>query len=202
MKVDEWLAFFRRYGRKKLFSLADLAQLTGESKASLSVQLTRLVQGNVIRRAAREWYENPFNLPSREEVAMVLRPPAYLSLEYALSKHGVLSQAVHTLTLITIRSPYTYRTADATYEYHQIRRSLFWGYTRENGVALADPEKALLDLVYIRHVMTDELGDRALASLVDDMDVAAIQEDRLRRYAGRFPPKVATVVHHLLPVIE
>ena len=200
MKVDEWLAFFRRHRTKKLFSLADLVQLTGIDKASLSVQLTRLTRADVIQRAARQWYENPFNQPSREEVAMVLRPPAYLSLEYALSKHGILSQAARTLTLATTRRPYTYRTADATYEYHQLHRSLFWGYRQENMVALAEPEKALLDLVYIRHVMTDEMGHRALASLVDDMDLAAITRDRLRRYAARFPPRVGETVRHLAPV--
>ncbi len=202
MKVDEWLAFFRRHRTKKLFSLADLVQLTGIDKASLSVQLTRLIRANIIRRAARQWYENPFNQPSREDVAMVLRPPAYLSLEYALSKHGILSQAARTLTLATTRPPYTYTTSDATYEYHQIRRSLFWGYKQEHDVALAEPEKALLDLLYIRHVMTDELSQRALGSLVDDMDLAVITRDRLRRYADRFPRGVNETVRHLTPAVH
>lgn len=199
MKVEEWLAFFQSYPEKKLFTLADLVQLTGEDKASLSVQLTRLIQGNVIQRAARQWYKNPFNPPSREEVAMALRPPAYLSLEYALSKHGILSQAAYVLTLATTRSPYTYQTAEATYEYHQIRRTLFWGYTQENNVALAEPEKALLDLVYIRQVMTRELRQPALASLIEDMDLTALHENRLHQYAQRFPPQTTTAIHRLLP---
>lgn len=53
MKVDEWLNFFKKHKEKKLFSLSDLVQLTGEDKSSLSVQLTRLVKAGVINRAAQ-----------------------------------------------------------------------------------------------------------------------------------------------------
>lgn len=53
VKVDEWLDFFRQYKEKKLFSLSDFIQLTGENKSSISVQLTRLVKSGVVCRAAQ-----------------------------------------------------------------------------------------------------------------------------------------------------
>lgn len=37
-------------------------------------------------------------------------------------------------------------------EYHRISKKLFWGYEACDGVNLACPEKAFLDLVYIRHL--------------------------------------------------
>jgi len=37
-------------------------------------------------------------------------------------------------------------------------------------------------------------------SLVDDMDLAVITRDRLRRYADIFPPGVSETVRHLTPV--
>lgn len=186
MKVDEWLSFFKKHRDKKLFSLSDLVQLTGEDKSSLSVQLTRLVKSNVINRAAQVWYENPFSSPSSEEVAMVIRYPSYLSMEYALSKQGVLSQAVYTLTLVTTKLPYTYRTGDIIYEYHQISQSLFWGYQREGVVLTAESEKALLDLIYIRCVSNKELSTAGVASLVNDMDLNDIDSDRLHQYSKKF----------------
>ena len=99
---------------------------------------------------------------------MVIRRPSYLSLEYALSRHGILSQNVFTLTLVTPKLPYTYRTQGGIMEYHQIKRTLFRGYVAEGSVLVAEPEKALLDLVYIRYVRGMELGGSALDSLVDD----------------------------------
>ena len=125
MKVDEWINFFKQHSEKKLFSISDLSQLTGISKSSLSVQLTRLVKAKIIRRAAQIWYENPFSNPSAEEISMVVRYPSYLSMEYALSKHGILSQTTYTLTLITTKLPYTYKTKQTVYEYHQIGKSFF-----------------------------------------------------------------------------
>ena len=77
MKVDEWLNFFKNHSEKKLFNLSDISQLTGEKKTSLSVQLTRLAKSGVINRAAKFWYENPFNPPSAEEISMVIRYPSY-----------------------------------------------------------------------------------------------------------------------------
>ncbi|MFW6121474.1 MAG: type IV toxin-antitoxin system AbiEi family antitoxin domain-containing protein [Petrotogales bacterium] len=197
MKVDEWLNFFKHHKEKNLFSLADFAQLTGENKSSLSVQLTRLVKTGILSRAAQTWYENPFTPPSPEEVAMVIRYPSYLSMEYALSKHGILSQATYTLTLITTKLPYTYRTTHTVYEYHQISHSLFWGYEKEGTVCTADPEKAFLDLIYIRYMNTGELPMEELSSLVDDMAVDGLDLEKLYQYSKQFNPKTRKALTEL-----
>ena len=197
MKVDEWLKFFKQHNEKKLFSLSDLAQLTGISGPVLSVQLTRLVKAKVINRAAQVWYENPFNTPTSEEVSMVIRHPTYLSMEYALSKHGILSQAVHTLTLITTKLPYNYKTNQAVYEYHQIGKTLFWGYKREGIVLTAEPEKALLDLIYIRHIKNRELNIDAIASLNNDMSINEFNQEKLQKYSKKFSPKIREILYQL-----
>jgi predicted transcriptional regulator of viral defense system len=197
LKVDQWLNFFKNNKKKKLFSLSDLTQLTGEDKSSLSVQLTRLIKTNVISRIATTRYENPFAPPSNEECAMVIRFPSYLSLEYALSKHGVLSQMVHTLTLVTTKLPYTYKTQKAVYEYHQMKKSLFWGYKKEKTVLTAEPEKALLDLIYIRLICNKEMTQEDLASLVNDMDLSEFDKKRLYRYAEKFSLKTKFVLQSL-----
>ncbi|HEC87730.1 MAG TPA: hypothetical protein ENI52_00255, partial [Thermoplasmata archaeon] len=151
MKVDEWFEFFKKYKEKKLFSFTDILQLTGGDKPKIYVELSRLVKSGIVNRVAKNWYENPFSPPSKEEIAMVLRYPSYLSMEYSLSKQGILSQMVYTLTLVTTKLPYTYKTSKAVYEYHQINKNLFWGYKREGNILSAEPEKALLDLIYIRY---------------------------------------------------
>lgn len=194
MKVDEWLNFFKEHSEKKLFSLSDLTQLTGISKPSLSVQLTRLVKSKVIRRAAQVWYENPFNSPNAEEISMVLRYPSYLSMEYALSKHGILSQATQTFTLVTKKLPHVYKKREAIYEYHQIGKSLFWGYQKEGTVLIAEPEKALLDLIYIRHTKNKELNMDALESLLNDMYLGQFDFKKLQEYSKKYSRQIREII--------
>jgi len=197
MKVDEWLSFFRKHTGKKIFSLHDIVLLSGEEKPFVSVQLSRLVRSGIIRRPVRGWYLNPFALPSAEELSMVIRRPSYLSMEYALSRHGILSQNVFTLTLVTPKLPYTYRTGASIFEYHQIKRSLFRGYVQEGSVLVADPEKALLDLIYIRYVRGREFGRSALDSLVDDMYLEDLDRGKLLRYAEGFDGRTMTFISNL-----
>ncbi|MEA2053548.1 MAG: hypothetical protein U9O96_00285, partial [Candidatus Thermoplasmatota archaeon] len=121
-----------------------------------------------------------------EEIAMIIRYPSYLSMEYALSKQGILSQRVYTLTLVTTKLPYTYRKDRATYEYHQISHSLFWGYWREGTVLVAEPEKALLDLIYIRCVKNGDLNVEEVNSLVNDMAIDEFDMERLCNYSKKF----------------
>lgn len=188
MKLAEWMRFFRGNRGKRIFSLSDLSQMTGQPRASLLVQLSRLEKEELLDRVAQGWYGNPFAPPSPEGVAMVLRHPAYLSLEYALSKHGVLSQNAFTLTLATTRPSYTYRTGGTVYEYHQLSRHLFWGFAEAGGVATGEPEKALADLVYVRAVRGRALDPAGLASLLDDMYLEDLDPARLACYAARFGP--------------
>ena len=110
-------------------------------------------------------------------------------MEYALSRYGILSQRVYTLTLVTPRLPYTYKTEKATYEYHQISKKLFWGYRKEGVINIAQPEKALLDLLYIRCVKNREMDFIAVKSLLDDMDVSDLDNEKLHLYSEIFPPK-------------
>jgi predicted transcriptional regulator of viral defense system len=198
LKVDEWLDLFRGNRGKRLFSLSDLVLLTGDRRSSLTVQLSRLVSSGVIERPARGWYANPFALPSDEEVAMIIRRPSYLSMEYALSRHGVLSQQARVLTVVTTRLPYTFRSGDTVFEYHQVKRSLFRGYRSEGEVLVAEPEKALLDLVYVRHVRGRDMARKALDSLVDDMYLEELDAMRLHQHAKLFDSKTRSVIEQLL----
>ena len=197
MKVDEWLVLFKQHSSKKLFSVSDLFQLIDEPKTSLMVQLTRLTQAKIITRVAHGWYANPFSQPTSEEVSMVLRVPCYLSLEYALSRQGILSQRPYTITLVTTQPPYTFQGEDLQYEYHQIHKSLFWGYIQEKTIGIAHSEKALLDLLYIRGVCTKELSLNAFRSLLEDMDLETLNKRRLEEYIRRFGKRTRTLATQL-----
>lgn len=197
MKVNEWLAFFKEHQGKKLFSLSDISGLVDEGKASLSVQLTRLVRSGLVVHPVRGWYENPFQPPTKEETAMVIRYPSYLSMEYALSYRGVLSQNVFTFTLVTRKLPYTFRSENCVYEYHQIRKELFWGYRWEGTYLVAESEKALLDLIYLRAVHSKEMDVDSLGSLVEDMEMDELDFIKLYKYAESYDRRTRDILSAL-----
>jgi hypothetical protein len=148
----------------------------------------------VVERPVRGWYSNPFAVPTDEELAMVVRRPSYISMEYGLARRGILSQTVHVMTLVTTRLPYTFRRGPRVLEYHQVKKDLFWGYEREGDVLVAEPEKALLDLIYVRLVRGRSMERVGLDSLIDDMYVEDLDDGRLSRYAEAFDTRTKQVI--------
>ena len=200
MKVNEWMDFFRDHTIKKIFSLNDLKVLTGEKTSSVSVQLSRLSRSGWVMNPVKGWYTNPFNIPSSEELSMVLRAPCYLSMEYALSRHGILSQDVHTYTMVTTKLPYTYRSDDDIFEYHQIKRSLFWGFINEGSIQVAEPEKALLDLIYIRITRDRDAKENVILSLIDDMYIEELDGKKALDLSKRFDRKTREFTVRILDI--
>ncbi len=196
MKINEWIKFFKQHNDKKIFSFSDLLQLTTYSRQTLYVELNRLTKQGIINRITKEWYENPFNPPTKEEVAMILRYPCYLSMEYALSRHGILSQTVYTLTLVTTKTPYTYKTKDATYEYHQIKKEFFWGYNKKDDILISEPEKALIDLIHIRYKSKNK--EEKLLSLTRDLYIEELNPEKLYKYAKRFNKRITQLVETII----
>ncbi len=197
MKLDQWLEFFREHEEKTMFSFSDIVQLTDEDKNNVSVQLNRLVRSNAIKRVVRGWYQNPFNQPSTEEIAMLIRYPSYLSMEYVLSKKDILSQTVYTLTLVTTKQTYNYSYDGRELEYHQIKKPLFFGYEEQGFVLTAHVEKALLDLIYIRCVKTDEMDAKGVLSLTDDMYLDDLNKEQLTDYSKEYPKKVRNILENI-----
>ena len=87
------------------------------------------------------------------------------------------------LTFATPRRSRSLTLGGAAVRYHQLKSALFFGYGISEGLYVAEPEKALLDQCY--------LAARGLADLAwDELDLSAINPNRLAEYAARFPPAV------------
>jgi len=196
MSADRYLELFRTYRSKKLFRTADFPTLLDRDYRSVRVELSRLVARGLFSRVAKGWYANPFNPPSPDDLAMVLRSPAYLSLEAALARHGVLSQSPSSMTLVTTDLPRTFLAMGTTFEYHHIKPAYFTGFSRAGCLDMAEPEKALADLIYLRHVRSRELDRGRLRSLLDDMDLELLRRRKLRRLARLM--RILPVLDHVL----
>ncbi len=155
----EFKEFLKKY--QSLPVLDSRVFLTGErDTASLRVQLGRWVKaGNIIQlRRGLYVFAAPFQkTPCPQNfIASALKSPSYVSLEKALEYHGLIPEAVFSVTSVTTKRPGSYETALGRFEYQHIQSRLFWGYSAvaSGGQTwfLAHPEKALLDFVYLRSV--------------------------------------------------
>ncbi|MBI5700818.1 hypothetical protein HZC34_03095 [Candidatus Saganbacteria bacterium] len=88
-----------------------------------------------------------------EEVGGALYGPSYVSLEKALSIYGLIPEMVYSVTMVTAKTTRNYKTKMGNFIFRHVKPSLFFGYRqlqgRSRAYLLADPEKALLDTLYL-----------------------------------------------------
>ncbi|MBI5501981.1 MAG: hypothetical protein HY907_17185 [Deltaproteobacteria bacterium] len=117
-----------------------------------------------------------------------LVPASYVSLQSALSYHGMIPEAVPVTTSVTTGRPGTRYAGDETFLYRHVSAALLFGYAGEDvgrgrKALVALPEKAILDLVHLTPG-----GDRpeALAGLrLQELD--RLDRARLLSMAARWP---------------
>lgn len=168
---------------KPYFSPADLEKVLGQERPGLYVTLNRLVTYGVLTRLRRGVYQVALRAPDFPRIANQLVYPSYLSFESALSRHGILSQVPYTLTFATPHRTRRLALGETVAEFRQFKRELFFGYTLEGGLYVAEPEKAFLDQLY--------MVSRGLASLaLAELDLSSLDPERARILAARFPAAV------------
>lgn len=93
---------------------------------------------------------------SREVLANLVYGPSYISLEFALSLHGLIPEKVSIITSVTLKRNNRFDTPVGTFSYEHLHFKAYpWGISRAEisknaGYLIATPEKALLDLVALR----------------------------------------------------
>jgi predicted transcriptional regulator of viral defense system len=124
---------------------------------------------------------------SARDLVNLLRPDSYISLESALVDRGIISQSPAILTCVTPGYPKVFRSRSVTIVYRKISKKLFWGFelrtTRYNTYSVADPEKVLLDWIYL-------CRQEGLPTPLDEINVQFLDLTKLRSYVKGFPRTV------------
>ncbi len=166
---------------KAYWSVADLQKILGyQSRQTLLVALHRLVREGVLTRMRRGIYRVSLNSVEGALLANLLYTPSYLSFESALSRFGILSQVPYTITLATTRRSKKMTLDGTAVEYRQLREDLYFGHRLEKGLDIAEPEKALLDALYLV-----KRGKLSLA--LDELDLSGLSLRKSNSYGSRFP---------------
>jgi predicted transcriptional regulator of viral defense system len=138
------------------FETRDISALLRVTPANASVLLSRLASRGFVRHMARgRW--SLAGRTNREQLAELLAAPspAYVSLQSALFRHGMIEQVPDVLYCVTLGRARRIHTPAGTVSLHRLPTKLFGGFeTTDEGTKMATPEKALFDLIYLSPTRT------------------------------------------------
>jgi predicted transcriptional regulator of viral defense system len=174
----------------------ELARGRRISDAAVRNALRRHERQGLVERISKRIYVNHLNQQfSPRDLVNILRPRSYISLESVMAEHGITTQSPFLLTCVTPGYPQSFPAKSGGIVYRKISPELYWGYkqkaTRYNHYLIAEPEKALLDWIYLTR-------QEGLPVDFDELQLQFIDAAKLRKYAERFPRTVGTAVKELL----
>jgi len=155
-KLVNQTIFFTKIKEKKLyiFSANNLRSLFGVSAVAASALLHRYKKQGFILQLKQGLYVFPDVLPPDVYIANRLYGPSYISLEFALSYHGVIPETVYEITSVTTKSTSRFETLGKVFSYRKIKKAAYTGYEIQKqqglGFNIADAEKAFVDTNYLR----------------------------------------------------
>lgn len=183
---------------KIYFGYEDIARALKITPASARVAATRYVKGGLLIRIKRNLYvlpENWANMPQEQKfvLANLIQVPSYISLLTALDYYQISTQMQQDfIESIAIKRSQQVEIQETFFRYVKIKRSLYFGFVRMQGFFIAQPEKALLDALYL------------MSNGRYRLDIAAIDFDKLDRqrldqFVKSFPPKTKELLRRYDP---
>ena len=121
-----------------------------------SRRLVEWQKKNYIRKLINKWYLFTETAPDELllfRISNCLYQPSYISLESALGFYHFIPEAVYSMQAITTRKTIAYKTSAGNFNYRTLKPAFYFGYRilhkDKLPVLVAEPEKALLDYLYL-----------------------------------------------------
>jgi len=153
-KEKSILSFIKELGRP-IFTTFELATISGKSLSTVTQALNYLESQGVIFKIYRGvWAEAGSDRISPYTVIPFLLPSnrAYVSFISALHLYGIIEQIPQVITVAATSHTKIIKTSIAIYAIHRIAPWFFDGFTWYKGTEnflIAEPEKALVDSLYL-----------------------------------------------------
>ena len=146
-----------------LFGAADLAPV-GEKKSYLNIILSRFAKRGAMVRLRKNLYVSKSYIDNTDRkgafsdyvefIANKLYSPSYLSLDYVLHEHNMLTELPRNITSVALRKTDRFTNDLGNFIYHKIKEELFLGFNVEKkgkfSILKATKAKALFDFLYFR----------------------------------------------------
>lgn len=175
-----------------VFSLKDILKLIPRFNR---IQLDRWEKKGYLKKLKRGFYclgGQELNQNFLFYTANKIYAPSYVSLETALKYYGLIPEEIFQITSVSTKKTADFETSTGNFSYRHIKPDLYWGYEliefAKRTILLADPEKAVLDYLYIN-------SDLKTADDFDGMRINSdefnkqISLDRFQKYLEFFENK-------------
>ncbi len=118
------------------------------------------------------------------DVAQYIYGPSYVSFESALEYHGWIPEAVYTLTCASQGKSKVFDTPLGRVMYRRIPAEVFYEGVERNaeGVFVATPFRAILDILYARRKAWKSAGDVTADMRVENDLLRALGRDEIMSY--------------------
>jgi len=140
---------------KRIFTTGQLSTISGRSLSAVTQSLNSLTNDGIISKIYRGiWAREGAGAIGSYDIIPYLFPKhrAYVSFISALHLHGIIEQIPQVTTLASTAHGRIISTKVGVFRVHRINPSFFAGFDwyKENGSFLiAEPEKALVDSLYL-----------------------------------------------------
>ena len=158
-------------------------------------QLTRWVKKGYLLKLKNGIYafNRDYEKIKGEEVASALYQPSYLSLESALSSYGFIPEMVYAYVSVTAKINRTFDNKFGHFIYRHVKSELFWGYrevkTDAGRYLIAEPEKAVLDYLYLNLSKINSESDFENLRFNEDQLSETLDREKFSRYLQAFEIK-------------
>ncbi|MBQ9475666.1 MAG: hypothetical protein IJU69_05380 [Bacteroidales bacterium] len=172
--------------------------------------LTRWCKKGLLVKLRNQFYAFPEyqQMPDfARYVSNRLYSPSYISLHSALAFYGMIPEEVVQQTCVTTLKTARFENIFGIFHYRNVKKSLYFGYEIKilqngKGLLFANPEKALLDLLYLNPFYNTE-QDMEDLRLDDDYMLNKLDTGRLSDYLSRFGSKaLAQRTNKLLKIYD
>ena len=185
----------------RIFTNQQFALIFDLSPYQVEYSLNRLVKEGLLTRLKKGVYVLKINPPSEEEIANVLYKPSYISFEYALAYYNIIPEMTYQITSATTKPTRLFKVGYNSFTYYTIKLEAYTGYTLvqrgEKRFYIAEPEKALVDYLYII-----SLGQRSLLggrSMNDRMELKSLYKEKILIFARLYDwPRLDRLIKEVL----
>jgi len=204
---------------KKIISLAEKLPYFGFSdllpiendKAYLKTIFSRYVKRDLLLRLKKGCYvskkyideiqKTDFFSSYLEFLTNILYQPSYLSLDYILHQHNLLTELPINFVSITPKKTTVFSNKFGNFFYHSIKKELFCGFKiiKESDFTIlkASKAKALFDFLYLRkNLLVDKRAIKELRLNLDNFDKEDVKE--LEKYINLEGSKKMKKIFNLL----
>lgn len=172
------------------FGASDLAPV-GEERAYLNIILSRYMKRGTLIRLRKNLYVAKSYLDNAERrgifsdyvefAANKLNSPSYLSLDYVLHEHNMLTEIPRNITSVGLRKTDNFANELGNFIYHKIKEELFVGFkvVKKGNFSIlkATKAKALFDFLYLRkRLLTDNRAMRELRLNLEEFTKSDFKE--------------------------